>query len=259
MEDFVGIKNKNDETIYTIIHLPNKKYSDKTDAVILLHGWLGCKTGPHRLFVKIARSLTSSGYLSLRFDFRGRGSSQSLSKTTIPTLLDDAKTVINFVIHKKKINQINLIGLSLGSIIALLLKNGNLYPLGEKTPFGKTKLERADRTVWGGTNAPPKVSNGFYQRISKIILLSPLPYTEEIKKYSFKPSYKFNIDRDDILLVFGKKDPIKDKAIASYKHILGDNIKKNICEIENAEHGFYSLLAEDLLIQNILRFITGEK
>jgi len=224
MEKLTLIKNKNNESIYGVIHTPPKRYLNKRDAFVFLHGWLGCKTGPHRLFVKTARSLSQLGYLCLRFDFRGRGSSQNISKVTIPTLLDDTRNIINFVIHKRKANQINLIGLSLGSIVALLAKNKN-----------------------------------YSRQIGKIIMLSPPPYTKDIKKYSFNPLYRFNIDRDDMLLIFGEKDPIKDKAIESYKYIFGNDITKSIQEIKDSEHGFYSLLAEELIIKNIIKFIRKGK
>ena len=43
--------------------------------LLLIHGWSGDRTGPHRMFVTFARRLAAAGVVSLRIDLSGRGDS----------------------------------------------------------------------------------------------------------------------------------------------------------------------------------------
>ncbi len=43
--------------------------------VVVVHGWGGCRVGPHRILVETARRLGERGLLTLRFDLSGRGES----------------------------------------------------------------------------------------------------------------------------------------------------------------------------------------
>ena len=43
--------------------------------VVIVHGWGGCRVGPHRILVEMARSLNARGLATLRFDLSGRGQS----------------------------------------------------------------------------------------------------------------------------------------------------------------------------------------
>ncbi len=45
-------------------------------AVVLVHGWSGCRMGPHRILVESARHLNERGLAALRFDLSGRGESE---------------------------------------------------------------------------------------------------------------------------------------------------------------------------------------
>ncbi|MBM4164055.1 MAG: alpha/beta fold hydrolase [Lentisphaerae bacterium] len=43
--------------------------------LLLIHGWSGDRTGPHRMFVTFARRLAAAGVMALRIDLSGRGDS----------------------------------------------------------------------------------------------------------------------------------------------------------------------------------------
>ena len=63
--------------------------------VLLLHGWSGDRTGPHRLFTLFARQLAQRGFLCLRPDFTGRGlSGGEASETSIRKMADTAQTAL---------------------------------------------------------------------------------------------------------------------------------------------------------------------
>jgi len=60
-------------------------------AVVLVHGWDGCRVGPHRILVETARHLSGLGFAALRFDLSGRGESEGEPlKTDLDTMIDDA-------------------------------------------------------------------------------------------------------------------------------------------------------------------------
>ena len=63
------------------LHIPdNIKHNEKVPGIIMLHGFTGNKIEAHRLFVKISDSLSKSGFIVLRFDFRA-GIAKATSKT----------------------------------------------------------------------------------------------------------------------------------------------------------------------------------
>ena len=57
-----------------VLHLPETRVGET--GVVFLHGWSGCRLGPHRMFVTCARRLCATGVPCLRFDFGGRGDSE---------------------------------------------------------------------------------------------------------------------------------------------------------------------------------------
>lgn len=115
----------NNEHINGILHIPDDCL-DQRIMVIYLHGWAGYRTGPHDLFVKLARKLSQEGYYGLRFDFRGRGYSHG-NKAAIShkTMQEDLERVMEFVKEELFIQHIILLGICSGAKLALYYaKNG---------------------------------------------------------------------------------------------------------------------------------------
>ncbi len=65
--------------------------------IVLLHGWSGDRTGPHRMFVHAARQLCAQGFTCLRFDFRGRGDSDDVPTVTIASMIADTHAALAWV------------------------------------------------------------------------------------------------------------------------------------------------------------------
>ncbi len=63
--------------------------------MLFIHGWSGDRTGPHRMFVKLARRLAKAGVLSLRIDLSGRGDSGGETATaSIAAMTDAARSAL---------------------------------------------------------------------------------------------------------------------------------------------------------------------
>ncbi len=67
-------------------------------AVLFLSGWSGDRQGPHRMFVQLARRLVAEGYACLRFDYRGRGTSDgTVGEAGIASMTDDALAALEWM------------------------------------------------------------------------------------------------------------------------------------------------------------------
>lgn len=89
--------------------------------VILLHGFAGNRIEPHRLFVKMARSLAKTGFYVFRFDFRGSGDSQGeFVDMTISGEISDALAGLNWFKENTGVDpeRIGVLGLSMGGCVA---------------------------------------------------------------------------------------------------------------------------------------------
>ena len=70
-EKFLFFKNKSDEKLAGILHLPKKK---RKEGLILCHGFGSSKSA--RKFTILARYLCQKGFAVFRFDFSGHGDSE---------------------------------------------------------------------------------------------------------------------------------------------------------------------------------------
>lgn len=118
METPVVFESKGQQVV-GMLHLPEG--SGRFPAALLLHGFTGTKVEPHRMFVKISRTLAEHGIASLRFDFRGSGDSAGdFEDMTIRSEVGDSLEAIRFLARHKRINsrRLALIGMSMGGAIA---------------------------------------------------------------------------------------------------------------------------------------------
>lgn len=100
-----------------ILGIP-KGHSDT--AVLFLHGWSGNRSGPHHMFVKLARLLTNDGLVNLRFDFYGRGeSSGELFDGTLLTMIEDAICAIEWLSDNLGVRRCITIGICSGGEVAV--------------------------------------------------------------------------------------------------------------------------------------------
>lgn len=98
----------------------NKQYK----AIIICHGLIGSRVGVDRLFVKTGQRLAKENYLVFRFDYSGCGESTGIyGSYSMPELMEQTKTVINYAASLPYVEELILLGHSLGGATALLTAN----------------------------------------------------------------------------------------------------------------------------------------
>jgi len=157
-----------------ILHVPEDlKPEARAPAIAMFHGFTGNRTEAHRLFVHVARSLCNSGFVVLRFDFRGSGDSDGeFDDMTIPGEVSDAEAALTFLAEQRWVDKekIGVLGLSMGGRVAAILTSRDkrvkfavlysaaLGPLRKRFLAGidREKLEKLD------SGESVKVGNGWY-------------------------------------------------------------------------------------------------
>ena len=105
------------ERLFAALHVPDHPPSR---AVVMCHPLGEEKLWSHRVFVSFARDLASSGYLALRFDFRGEGDSdREFEQSDFESRVADACMALDFIRRSQpSVTEITLMGLRLGASVA---------------------------------------------------------------------------------------------------------------------------------------------
>jgi len=91
-----------------------------TAGVVMIHGWGGYRTGPHRILVNTSAALARRGIASLRFDLRGRGASlEPDCETDLDGMIDDALAAVRWMREHPGIESVFLLGICSGGNVTL--------------------------------------------------------------------------------------------------------------------------------------------
>lgn len=102
-----------------ILHLPEKI---RTTGVIICHGYTGSKDT--NFIPELADTLEENGFLTLRFDFSGNGESEGrFEERTWSHYVKDLKSAIDFLEENEDIQDICVIGFSMGAAISIIEYN----------------------------------------------------------------------------------------------------------------------------------------
>jgi dienelactone hydrolase len=116
-EELIKFENEGD-VLYGTLGLPD---GEPRGGVVIVHGWSGCRMGPHRILVEMGRHLNRRGVASLRFDLRGRGESHGDPfETDLDGMISDASSALDFL--KKRLAtdaRLGLLGMCSGGNVAL--------------------------------------------------------------------------------------------------------------------------------------------
>jgi len=110
--DKVQFKNSRGINLTGVFH----ETDDPVAAVVMVHGFTSHKESRGK-FVKMGELLSSKGILAFRYDAGGSGESES-APVTVENYVDDLMSAIKLV-KEKGINNIGLLGSSLGGLCAI--------------------------------------------------------------------------------------------------------------------------------------------
>lgn len=234
------------------LHLPDGK--TKFPGVLLCHGFTGNKIEPHRLFWKISKQLEKSGIASLRFDYRGCGESEGNSEDfTIKDYIGDAKMTMKRFVKKVKgmdINNISVIGLSMGGIIASYLTAE--FDFIKKLVL-LSAVAKPKEVFWNGfKNNHPQFKEQYEQGIidagGNAVSKKFLDETRRLK-----PLKKVKDFKGKALIIHSEADETVSLDNAEAYENAIKNSKKIV--IPGDSHTFNNLKDEKMVIDSIIKFI----
>jgi dienelactone hydrolase len=89
--------------------------------VVIVHGWGGCRVGPHRILVETGRELARRGLAVLRFDLGGRGESEGEpTEADLDGMIADARAALGAL--RQRLGPgvpVGLLGMCSGGNVAL--------------------------------------------------------------------------------------------------------------------------------------------
>ena len=227
--------------------------------VIFLHGWSGCRLGPHRMFVKTARRLAERGYDCLRFDFGGRGESDAGSRdATIKSMIADTKSAQRFLTERRAVQKTVLLGICSGGKVAigaaadepgvdgLVLWSaeamGDLRSPSTDRRKSLHNLKQYWRKLMCRQTWQKILSRQINTRlVGKALLQHEAPSKEERIEETAVLN-RFHSYQGRILFVYGSNDPDTRLAAEAYRSFAVESqIDNEFHEIEGANHSFYGL------------------
>lgn len=114
--------NSNDNKILGILEYDDSFRNRGQKLVLFIHGFVGTKVEPHRMYKKLSDRLCNLGYTVLRFDFVGSGDSDGkFEDMTIDSEVQDGINVINYCKEKYNYKEIYILGYSMGGCVASIL------------------------------------------------------------------------------------------------------------------------------------------
>ncbi|MEM2913117.1 MAG: alpha/beta fold hydrolase [Candidatus Bathyarchaeia archaeon] len=254
----LAFKNQGQQLI-GILHIPDElKSGMKAPGILMLHGFTGNRTEAHRLFVHVARSLCDSGYVVLRFDFRGSGDSDGeFEDMTLPGEVSDAERALAFLMRQRCVDRerVGVIGLSMGGRVAAILtsldgrvKFAVLYSpaLGS---LGERFLSQASKEALEKLNSGESIEipGGWYLKkafFDTVDYIIPLDIMGGIKV--------------PILIVHGDKDEVipLEEAKKGYEVIRDLNEKNELYVVKGGDHTFSKREHTLEVIEKTLKWIN---
>ena len=220
-----------------VLNQPKQKSSK---LAILMPGFLDSKDYPH--LKQLAIDLANQDYYVIRFDPMGVWDSQgNISEYSVTQYLKDLMNVIKFSKEKYPVNQIVLIGHSLGGMIALLyaaLNKGDVHTvIGIMPPPSQTRPKGFKKNLEIWKKNKQKISTRPFPNNSKKErqFIVPYEYIRDSKKYNLLKLIKKI--KKPFLLIAGELD---DKVTpAEVKQIFkAANQPKNLIVLKNVIHDY---------------------
>jgi len=236
----VTFKNRGQQLV-GILHLPDKlKTAAKSPGIAMFHGFTGNKSEAYRFFIHVARALCDSGFVVLRFDFRGSGDSDGeFEDMTVPGEVSDAEEALTFFTRQRVVDKerIGVLGLSMGGRVAAILASRDsrvkfviLYSAA-LSPLRRRFLSDIDRESLEKLNSGEaiRLRNGWYLKKPFFDSLDepvPLDVTGRLKV----PVLLVHSDMDQVV-------PIDDSR-KGYETVKNLNAKNEFYVVKGGDHVF---------------------
>ena len=198
METAVTFDNKAGQTLFGIVHTPDRSLSSgRRIAVNLLNPGIKYRVAPNRLNVSLARELCAMGLPVLRFDPGGVGDSQGELPERVlvadiwesiqkGAFVSDTISANDFLVRRYGIDELILVGNCGGAITALLAsaqdsRIAGLCLIDVPVNLRTSTMSFADKVAEGGE----KAEWFFREYLKKAFRLSPW-----VRFFTFKTDYR---------------------------------------------------------------------
>ena len=227
-----------------MIHLPENKKPLGT--VVIFHGYFSSnRVGPARLYIEMARVLSSCGFYVMRFDCLGVGDSDGkFSDVTLESEIRDFTRISHFALKYSNTPNLTIIGHSMGANLAiyvathfkeierLLFIAPDIDKLDGLDRFFNSKQLHDLETKGGTIRKGLFINASFINSIRSRSLLSPARNIDV-------PCFVFQGTNDELYSLEGAKS-------------LANSLPKgHLILIEGGDHNFLSPKSRFLLFENI--------
>ncbi|MBN2302034.1 MAG: alpha/beta fold hydrolase [Lentisphaerae bacterium] len=258
-----------------ILHLPALESPSTRTSILFLHGWSGCRIGPHRMFVKTARRMCEAGYACLRFDFRGRGESDGETKDgSIQNMISDTTCAIDYMRKQTPDNKILLLGICSGCKVAIgaavrssapsALVLWSPEPMGwlRNSSLNRQKSAFALRQYLRKLMHPATWRKILTCRVNTRLVGKALFQHESASALEIRAESEllsqFQTFGGKILCMYGTNDPDTAISMPGYADFCSKHgIPHNHHLVQDASHSYYSLAFEDEVISITEQWING--
>ncbi len=264
-------RGRND--LYGVLHVPGDGESCGT-GVIFLHGWSGCRLGPHRMFVKLARQLCNAGCHCLRFDFAGRGESGgAVDETSINTMIEDTRSAMQFMASRAGVAKTVLVGICSGSKVAMgtaatagcvdeivLLSHEAMGELRREGDTDARKSRSVLKAYLLKLTRPETWRKILTGRVNTRMVGKALAQSESPDEAELVAETEWHRRLADcsgrMLFVYGSNDPATPAAHPKYAAFCRDNeLDAAFHIVDGANHSFYSLAWESEVCNTVREWL----
>ena len=240
----ITFKNQGEQLV-GILHTPDGlKSGEKAPGLIMFHGFGENKVEHSRFFVQVARRLSDSGFVVLRFDFRGSGDSEGeFEDMTIPGETSDGERALTFLTKQRWVDKeaVGVLGLSMGGRVAailasrdrrvrfLVLYSAALNHLRPKFLSGSDEESRKARERMLDSGEAVRINAGLHLKKPFFDTLDDIVPLNVMGRVS-APTLIVHSDGDEVV-------PMSD-ATKAFKIVKNLNRKNELHIVKGGDHGF---------------------
>jgi dienelactone hydrolase len=264
-------------TLYGVLEAPD---GPACGGVVIVHGWGGCRIGPHRILVETGRELVRRGFAVLRFDLSGRGESEGEpAEADLDGMIADARGAIGRLREKLGADRpVGLLGMCSGGNVALAAAalDGRVAGVAAWStyPFQEQR-----------SNAQDRRRTGHFLKVYAGKALRPATWRKLLRggvnfagvraalfgHYRKGEGSERDLQRSrqdvlgplaryggEVLFVYGGRDPEAPGAENEFRAFFGEHgIPARFHTIAGANHNFYSLAWKREAIETSCAWLAG--